>query len=138
MTLPPEFVWKAQSIKMRGSVAKIHLLTDGNHGIPGGTGVLAPSIKYLEKAYDAAKYGEISDQPYLEVTTSGNVVSIHFQFAPYKRKAGDWRLDRESVEKLAITTLAEYFPHFPSAITRAQVITPLDLEETYGLTEGDP
>ena len=80
--LPPEFVWHTQSIKMRGSVAKVHLQTDGNHGIPEGTFVVAPSIKYLERAYDAAKYGEISEKPYLEVTTSGNIVSIHFQFAP--------------------------------------------------------
>ena len=53
--LPPEFVWNVQSIKMRGSVAKIHLLIDGNHGIPEGTVALAPSIKYLEKDYDEAK-----------------------------------------------------------------------------------
>src|SRR5215213_2721441 len=51
MNLPPEFVWKVQSIKMRGSVSKVHLLTDGNHGIPNGTVILAPSIKYLERAY---------------------------------------------------------------------------------------
>jgi phytoene dehydrogenase-like protein len=137
LNLPPEFVWKTQSIKMRGSVAKIHLLTDGNHGIPQGTVVLAPSIKYLEKAYDAAKYGEISEKPYLEVTTSGSVVSIHFQFAPYTWKAGDWRLDGKNVEKLAIDTLAEYFPNLQSLISTSHVITPLDLEETYGLTEGD-
>ena len=137
MNLPPEFVWKTQSIKMRGSVAKIHLLTDRNHGIPEGTVVLAPSIKYLEKAYDAAKYGEISEKPYLEVTTSDNVVSIHFQFAPYKLKTGDWRLERGNVEKLAIDTLAEYFPNLKTSIVNRQSITPLDLEETYGLTEGD-
>jgi phytoene dehydrogenase-like protein len=137
MNLPPEFVWKTQSIKMRGSLAKIHLLTDGNHGIPEGTVVLAPSIKYLEKAYDAAKYGEISEKPYLEVTTSGNVVSIHFQFAPYKLKAGDWRLETAKVEKLAIDALAEYFPSLKSLISNSHIITPLDLEEAYGLTEGD-
>ncbi len=74
VNLPPEFVWNVQSIKMRGSVAKVHFLTDGNHGIPDGTVALAPSIKYLEKAYDAAKYHGISEKPYLEVTTSGNVV----------------------------------------------------------------
>jgi phytoene dehydrogenase-like protein len=96
--LPPEFVWHTQSIKMRGSVAKVHLLTDGEHGIPVGTVVLAPSIKYLERAYDAAKYGEISEGPYLEVTTSGNTVSIHFQFAPYQLKTGDWRLEMKRVE----------------------------------------
>ena len=137
MNLPPEFVWNAQSIKMRGSVAKIHLLTDGHHGIPEGTVVLAPSIKYLEKAYDAAKYGEISEKPYLEVTTMGNVVSVHFQFAPYSLKTGDWRLDRKKIEKLAIDTLSEYFLNLQPLISNSHVITPLDLEETYALTEGD-
>ncbi|MBI5842572.1 MAG: NAD(P)/FAD-dependent oxidoreductase [Chloroflexi bacterium] len=137
MNLPPEFVWKTQSIKMRGSVAKVHLLTDGNHSIPEGTVVLAPSLKYLEKAYDAAKYGEVSEKPYLEVTTMGNVVSVHFQFAPYQLKTGDWRLDGRKVEKLAIDTLTEYFPNLQSLISNSHIITPLDLETTYGLTEGD-
>lgn len=135
--LPPEFVWHIQSIKMRGSVAKVHLQTNGEHGIPAGTIVLAPSIKYLEKAYDAAKYGEISEKPYLEVTTSGNTVSIHFQFAPYKLKTGDWRLETKKVEKVAMETLNEYFPNLQSLISNLKVITPLDLETTYGLTEGD-
>jgi phytoene dehydrogenase-like protein len=145
MELPPEFVWKVQSIKMRGSVAKVHLLTDGNHSIPGGTVVLAPSIKYLERAYDAAKYGEISEKPYLEITTSGNTVSIHFQFAPYYLKHGTlrqgpgqaWNVARNTVDKIAIDTLAEYFPNLKSSIVNRKLITPLDLEEIYGLTEGD-
>ena len=135
--LPPEFVWHTQSIKMRGSVAKIHLQVNGNHGIPAGTLCVAPSIKYLEKAYDAAKYGEISEKPYLEVTTSENTVSIHFQFAPYQLKTGDWRLETKKVEKVAIETLSEYFPNLQSLVSNLKVITPLDLETTYGLTEGD-
>jgi phytoene dehydrogenase-like protein len=135
--LPPEFVWHVQSIKMRGSVAKVHLQTDGHHGIPDGTVVLAPSIRYLEKAYDAAKYGELSEKPYLEVTTSGNAVSIHFQFAPYKLKTGGWRLEGKSVEQLAVNILSEYFPNLQSRISNLKTITPLDLEQTYGLTEGD-
>ena len=137
MELPPEFVWNVQSIKMRGSVAKVHLLTDGKHGIPDGTVVVAPSIKYLEKAYDAAKYHQISEKPYLEVTTSGNVVSIHFQFAAYKLKSGDWKTEGAKVEKIAIDTLAEYFPDLKSSIVNRKVLTPIDLETTYGLTEGD-
>jgi phytoene dehydrogenase-like protein len=137
MELPPEFVWHTQSIKMRGSVAKVHLQTNGNHGIPDGTVVLAPSIKYLERAYDAAKYGEISEKPYLEVTTSDNVVSIHFQFAPYALKNGDWKSEGAKVEKLAIDTLAEYFPNLKTSIKNRKLITPKDLEDTYGLTEGD-
>ncbi|MBE0669624.1 MAG: NAD(P)/FAD-dependent oxidoreductase [Anaerolineales bacterium] len=135
--LPPEFVWHTQSIKMRGSVAKIHLLTDGKHGIPEGTLAVAPSIKYLERAYDAAKYGEISEKPYLEVTTSGNVVSIHFQFAPYALKKSSWQIEGLKVEKLAIDTLAAYFPNLKSSIVNRKLISPLDLEQTYGLTEGD-
>ena len=135
--LPPEFVWHTQSIKMRGSVAKVHLLTDGHHGIPAGTVVLAPSIQYLERAYDAAKYNEISEKPYLEVTTSGNTVSVHFQFAPYCLKSGNWNDQRPHLEDLAINTLAEYFPNLKSSIQNQKSLTPLDLEQTYGLTEGD-
>ena len=137
VNLPPEFVWNVQSIKMRGSVAKVHLLTDVKHGIPDGTVALAPSIKYLEKAYDAAKYHGISEKPYLEVTISGNVVSTHFQFAAYKLKEGDWNTKGSKVEKLAIDTLSEYFPNLKSSIINTKTITPLDLETTYGLTEGD-
>jgi phytoene dehydrogenase-like protein len=137
MELPPEFVWHTQSIKMRGSVAKIHLQTNGDHGIPKGTVVLAPSIKYLERAYDAAKYGEISEKPYLDVTTSGNVVSMHFQFSPYHLKSGEWAMESGKVEKIAIDTLAEYFPNLKSSIKTTKTITPQDLEQTYGLTEGD-
>jgi len=137
MELPPEFVWHTQSIKMRGSVAKVHLLTDGRHGIPEGTIVLAPSIKYLERAYDAAKYGEISEKPYLEVTTAGNVVSIHFQFAPYSLKSSNWNDQRANLENLAIDTLAEHFPNLKSKIENRTSLTPKDLEDIYGLTEGD-
>jgi phytoene dehydrogenase-like protein len=137
MELPPEFVWHTQSIKMRGSVAKVHVQTDGNHGIPQGTIVLAPSIKYLERAYDAAKYGEISENPYLEVTTAGNMVSIHFQFAPYKLKSGSWSIENGTVEKIALDILAGFFPKLKPSIKNAKTITPRDLEEIYGLTEGD-
>jgi len=135
--LPPEFVWHTQSIKMRGSVAKVYLLTDGNNDIPEGTLVVAPSIKYLEKAYDAAKYGEISEKPYLEVTTSGNTISIHFQYTPYQLKNGNWSDQRAEIENLAIDTLAEHFPNLKSSIVNRVSLTPLDLETTYGLTEGD-
>jgi phytoene dehydrogenase-like protein len=137
MNLPPEFVWKTQSIRMRGSVAKVHLLTNGDHGIPPGTCVLAPSLNYLERAYDAAKYGEISASPYLEVTTHDNVVSIHFQFAPYELKQSNWIGRRTDLERLAIGALAEHFPNLQGSTLGRKTITPLDLEETYGLTEGD-
>lgn len=135
--LPPEFVWHTQSIKMRGSVAKVHIKTNGQHGIPPGTIVLSPSIKYVERAYDAAKYGEISEKPYLEITSHGDVVSIHFQYAPFLLKHGSWAENRESIVKIAIETLAPYFSGLQPSVINTHVITPQDIEETYGATEGD-
>ncbi len=135
--LPPEFVWHTQSIKMRGSVAKVHLLTDGSHGLPNGTLAIAPGIGYLERAYDAAKYGQMSAQPYLEITTAGRVVSIHFQFAPYALRERDWGQERAVLERCAIDTASTAFPQLKSSIREIRSLTPLDLEKTYGLTEGD-
>ena len=135
--LPPEFVWRTQSIKMRGSVAKVHLLTDGDHGFAKGTSVIAPSVRYLERAFDAAKYGRMSSEPYLEVTASGRVVSIHFQFAPYRLRESEWSQERAVLERVAVDTAADAFPQLKPSIREIRTLTPLDLEQTYGLTEGD-
>jgi phytoene dehydrogenase-like protein len=136
--LPPEFVWQTQSIKMRGSVAKVHARTDGSHGLPPqGTVVVAPTLKYLERAYDASKYGEVSQQPYLEVTTAGKIVSIHFQFAPYKLRQGDWGTRRAALERIAIDTLSASYPAFGRSVQQTATLTPLDIEQGWGLTEGD-
>jgi phytoene dehydrogenase-like protein len=135
--LPPEFVWHTQSIRLRGSVAKVHLATDGSHGLPEGTLVVAPTLRYLERAYDAAKYGGISEQPYLEVTTSGSTVSIHFQFASYRLRTGDWAGERATLERRAVETLAAHCPSLSDSIREVRSITPLDLEQSWGLAEGD-
>jgi phytoene dehydrogenase-like protein len=135
--LPPEFVWATQSIKMRGAVAKVHLLTDGNHGLSAGTLAIAPGIRYLERAYDAAKYGQMSANPYLEITTAGRTVSIHFQFAPYALRGSDWSRERAVLERCAIDTATAAFPQLKPSIRAVKSLTPLDLERTYGLTEGD-
>jgi phytoene dehydrogenase-like protein len=135
--LPPEFVWQTQSIRMRGSVAKVHLLTDGRHGLPDGTLVVAPTLRYLERAYDAAKYGAISEQPYLEVTTTGPVVSVHFQFASFALRQSDWQGARSALETRAVDTLAACAPALRDSIRSIESITPLDLEQDFGLTEGD-
>ena len=135
--LPPEFVWQARSIKLRGSVAKVHVLTNGRHGLADGTLVIAPSVKYLERAYDAAKYGEISKEPYLEATTRGNVVSIHFQFAPYALRAGDWNGSAETVTQRSLDALEARCPGFKASVQRTKTLTPRDLEAVYGLSEGD-
>jgi phytoene dehydrogenase-like protein len=115
----------------------VHLLTDGNHGLPAGTLVVAPTLKYLEQAYDASKYGEISRAPYLEVTTSGTVVSVHFQFASFNLRQGDWAGERATLETRAIETLAHYAPTLKGSIREVRSITPVDLEQQWGLAEGD-
>jgi phytoene dehydrogenase-like protein len=135
--LPPEFVWHTQSIKMRGSVAKVHLLTDGAHGLPEGTLVIAPSVRYVERAYDAAKYGQMSTAQYLELTANVPIVSIHFQFAPYALRDSEWSQERAVLERIAVDTASAVLPQLKASIREIKSITPLDLEKTYGLTEGD-
>jgi phytoene dehydrogenase-like protein len=135
--LPPDFVWQVQSIKMRGSVAKVHLRTDGSHGLPAGTLAVAPTLKDLERAYDAAKYGELSARPYVEATSAGDVVSLHVQFVPYKLKGGDWTAARAAVEQRALAALETHFPALRASIRETVVLLPPDLEATYGATEGD-
>ena len=139
LELPPTFVWNVESIKMRGSVAKVHL---GVEEMPEGmapftTYALAPSLRYLEHAYDASKYGEISQEPYLEVTTTEKVLSIHFQYAPYELKQSDWKVEGLKVEDLAIDALGACFPDLMSKVQNLKSLTPNDLETTYALTEGD-
>ncbi|MBS0193046.1 MAG: NAD(P)/FAD-dependent oxidoreductase [Proteobacteria bacterium] len=135
--LPPEFVWATQSIRMRGSVAKVHLRTDGSHGIPAGTLLHAPSLKYLERAFDASKYGEISQAPYLEITANGDVVSLHVQFAPHALRGTTWESQRGALERLAIATAGGHFPALPASIRQTASILPTDLESKWSLTEGD-
>jgi len=135
--LPPEFVWQTQSIRMRGSVAKVFVQTDSHHGLPEGTVAIAPTLKYLERAYDSTKYGELSQHPYLEVTTSGAEVAVHFQFATYALRHGDWNSMRPELERRAIDTLGLHFPSFKGSVQSVQSVTPVDLEQSWGLTEGD-
>src|SRR5262249_28638795 len=108
---------------------------------------LGPDIDYLERAFDAAKYGDISPQPYLDVTIptlsdqslapqGAHVMSIHAQFAPYKLKNGDWESQRAELGNVIVNTLAECAPNLKGLIVAQQIITPLDLECEYGLSSG--
>ena len=135
--LPPDFVWQAQSIKLRGSVAKLHVQTRGGHGLPAGTLAIAPSIRELERAYDAAKYGEISERPYLEVTADGAIVSIHFQYAPYTLRHPVPDDAAATIARRALDLVERYAPGFRATIERTHTITPRELESVYGLSEGD-
>ncbi len=148
--LEPEFNRAVKRIRYNGSVARINLALSGSPEFAGitkealrGTLTLAPSIAYLEKAFDAAKYGEFSDQPFLEVTVptesdptlapSGkHVMSVWLQYAPYRSNTpGDRLLE------LTLDRLSQFAPALRSQVLHSQVITPQDYEQQFNLTEGN-
>jgi phytoene dehydrogenase-like protein len=156
--LEPSYRNHMQNYRAVGTVAKVHLalsalpefvgLTDsGANEKLSGRIHIGSEIDYLERAFDAAKYGDISPQPYLDIRipslsdptlapNGAHVMSIHAQFAPYHLKNGDWNARREELGDIVVSTLSEYAPNIRSLIVGRQVITPLDLEQTYGLRNG--
>jgi phytoene dehydrogenase-like protein len=154
--LSPDFVQKMQHYRGNGAVAKVNLalsalpkftaLKDGDTTALQGRIHVGNEIDYLERAFDEAKYGDFSRRPYLEVTIPSltdptlapagkHVMSIYMQYAPYKLK-GDWERQRNALGQTVVQTLAQYAPNLPELILTHQIITPLDLEEKYGLTGG--
>ena len=154
--LTPDFVQKLQHYRGNGTVAKVNLalsglpnftaLTNGDAAALTGRIHIGNEIDYLERAFDASKYGNFSPHPYLEVTIPSltdptlapegqHVMSIYVQYAPYKLK-GDWETQRKPLGQTVVKTLAQYIPNLPELILTHQIITPQDLEDTYGLTGG--
>jgi phytoene dehydrogenase-like protein len=160
--LAPDFIQKIKNYRSTGTVAKINLAlaslpefitlksksgstTNGN--LLAGRIQISPEIDYLERAFDESKYGNFSRAPYLELTfpsisdpslapAGKHVMSIYMQYAPYKLKDGDWENQRKALGETVVKTIAQYAPNLPQNILRHQIITPKDLEETYGLTGG--
>ncbi len=154
--LSPDFVQKLQHYRGNGTVAKVNLalsglpkfaaLKNGDAGALKGRIHIGNEIDYLERAFDESKYGQFSKQPYLDCTIPSltdptlaadgkHVMSIYMQYAPYKLK-GDWHQQGELLGDTVVQTLAQYAPNLTDLIQARQVITPLDLEEKYGLTGG--
>jgi len=127
--LDPEFMQAVRNIRYRGVATKVLLGLDGGPAPPVGTLIAAPSIPYVERAYDAVKYGRCSEEPILELRYSGaNIAVLHVQFSPYG--------SRDSIAERAIALVDRHLPGF-SARTRARaVLTPADLEAKFGLREG--
>jgi phytoene dehydrogenase-like protein len=153
--LEPNFLLKMRNYRAPGVVAKINLALDG---LPSFAAVddnsklygrihIGPEIDYLERAFDASKYGQFSTDPYLDVSIPSlgdpslapagkHVMSIHAQFAPYKLRHGDWNTLGEEFANHVIDKLEEYAPKIREMIVAGHVITPHDLEEKYGLRGG--
>jgi len=113
-----------------------------------GTMHIGPSLHYLDRAYDDAKYGRPSVEPILEITmptcvdatiapAGKHLLSMFVQYAPYKLAEGNWDDIKESFGDRCIETLAHYAPNVPAAIEHRQVLSPLDLERTFGITGGN-
>jgi phytoene dehydrogenase-like protein len=152
--LAPDFVMKLQHYRMSGTVAKVNLALsalpkfralNGTEDALRGRIHIGPEIDYLERAFDESKYGNFSPHPYLEVAVPSlsdlslapagkQVMSVYMQYAPYQLKDSDWASRRDALGDVVIKKLAEYAPNLPELVIGRQVITPKDLEESYGLT----
>ena len=155
--LPGEFVDSIRRFRFRGSSAKVNLalgeLPDFTC-LPGrgahlrGAISISPSVEYLERAYDEAKYGEISRRPYMDIVIPSmidpamappgkHVMSIFVQYAPYHVNGGWTDARREALGDAVIDTLSQFAPNLKSAILHRQVVTPADIERVVGLAEGN-
>jgi phytoene dehydrogenase-like protein len=155
--LPGEFVEDVRRYKYRGSSGKVNLALDAlpdftalpgrGHHLRGAISI-SPGIDYMERAYDDAKYGRYSRRPYIDMVIPSltdpsvappgkHVASCFVQYAPYHLKEGNWDDCREAFGDTVIDTLAEHAPGIRELILHRQVLTPLDIERTFGLTEGN-
>jgi phytoene dehydrogenase-like protein len=153
----PTLGWRAEHIRAPGVVAKVTLELDGLPAIGGvdderlrGRIVIAPSLDYVERAFNNSKYGRISEEPYLEATIrtlsdpslapeGTHVMAVLFQYAPRDLRDADW--DEATGDRIADLTVQTLEPHAPGLTERIvwrHVVTPADLERDYGLTGGHP
>jgi phytoene dehydrogenase-like protein len=157
--LDPTFANRMKNFRANGTVAKVNLAlgrlpiftaldaTEGFLKALSGRIHIGPEIDYLERAFDASKYGEFSKAPWLDVAIptildpslapdGKHVLSAYVQFAPFKLKEGNWDARRKDLGDTVIKTLATYAPNLPGLVEGIQVITPKDLETSYGFTGG--
>jgi phytoene dehydrogenase-like protein len=156
--LTPDFVMKLKNYRMSGTVAKMNFAlsalpkftafggADGENALRGRIHI-GPEIDYLEQAFDESKYGNFSPHPYLEATIPSltdvslapagkHVMSVYVQYAPFHLKSAGWDSQRDALGNTVVKTLSQYAPDFPQLVEDAQIITPKDLEDKYGLSGG--
>jgi phytoene dehydrogenase-like protein len=156
--LDPRFVESIRRYRCEGTSLKINLALSGLpqfRALPGAPGPqhratmhICPSIEYVERAWDDAKYGRPSERPLLELTIptmydpslappGRHIMGIFLQYAPYRLRESNWDELREPFANRVIGLIAEYAPNIRSIIERRHVLTPLDLERRFGLTGGN-
>ena len=165
--LDPAFVKHVQNVKYRGSAARIHLAVrglpefsalrgdgdgSGDAGEPlerlRGAIQIAPTVDYLQRAYDCTKYGEFSPRPYLDLRiptlsdpslapAGHHLISITAKYAPYDLRDGRWEDRREAFTEVVLDTLAEYVPKLRDQVVHRHTRVPTDLEADFGLPGGN-
>ena len=155
--LPEEAISAVKKYVYRGSSGKVNLALDALPELkclPGvgahlrGAISISPSIDYIERAYDQAKYGEFSQRPYIDMIIPSmidpdmappgkHVMSCFVQYAPYELSEGTWDEKREAFGDAVVDTLSEFIPNLKNIILHRQVLTPLDIERTTGLSQGN-
>jgi phytoene dehydrogenase-like protein len=164
--LPGDLVEAVRRFIFRGSSGKVNLALDAAPDLSCFEGMrrregseivarslrgaisISPSIDYIEKAFDQAKYGEFSPHPYIDIVLPSmidpgmappgkHVMSCFVQYAPYQLKEGTWEQQREAFGDAVIDTLAEYIPNLKDILLYRQVLTPWDIEQMVGLTQGN-
>jgi phytoene dehydrogenase-like protein len=156
--LDPEFLQAIRNYRSEGTSVKINLALSGLpefRALPGAPGPqhratmhICPSMDYVERAWDDAKFGRPSQSPLLELTIptmydpslappSRHIMGIFLQYAPYTLREGNWDELREPFAERVIDLIEEYVPNIRSVIIDRQVLTPLDLERRFGLTGGN-
>jgi phytoene dehydrogenase-like protein len=155
--LPAEFEDAIRRFKFRGCSSKVNLSLDGlpdftcrpgaGHHLRGAISI-SPSVDYMERAYDDAKYGAYSKRPYIDIVIPSltdptlappgkHVMSCFAQYSPYELRESNWDDERDALGDVIIDTVADYAPNIKDLILHRQVLTPLDLEREFGLTEGN-
>ncbi|MBV8890798.1 MAG: NAD(P)/FAD-dependent oxidoreductase [Acidobacteria bacterium] len=156
--LPEDFRHAVKGIKMNGPCAKVNFVLAEEprvNGMPADASpaqrslfTLVPSLEFAEGCYDIAKFGDIPEQLWVDCVVASNVdetlappgrhiMTCFVQYVPYFLRQGTWEEKRPLLGERVTKTIAEYAPNVPGAIIAQQVLTPLDLERTYGLTEGN-
>lgn len=155
--LDSTFLHQIRNYKIRGSSGKVNLALgelpnftcmpgDGPH-LRGAISI-SPNIEYLERAFDDAKYGNFSREPYMDIIIPSlidpsmappgkHVMSIFVQYAPYQLSSGTWEEKREAFGDAVVNTLSRYAPNLKNAILHRQVLSSWDIEQKFGLTEGN-
>ncbi len=151
--LDPEFIARVRNIRYRGVTSIVLLALDGLPAIRGheaartGTILIAPSMRYVERAYDASKYGRVSEEPVVELRfpsvlqsnlapAGRHIATLRVQYTPYRLREGDWDATRDAVAERAIAAVERHVPGFSEHIRHRAVLTPPDLEARFGLREG--